>query len=541
MKARRVERALLSVYDKSGIVDFARGLDSLGIEIVSTGGTARTLREAGIPVLDISELTGFPEILDGRVKTLHPAVQAGILYRRDDPQHAATLRKHQLKPVDLVCVNLYPFERTVARPEGSFAEAMENIDVGGPTMIRAAAKNHAHVTAVIDPEDYPLVLEQLRSTGDTTPELRRRLARKVFARTAKYDAAIARYLSEQIGEKPPFLAVFGEKGAALRYGENPHQKGFVYARDDTVSPSLVAAEQLHGKQLSYNNYLDGDAALAAVGELAPQTAVAIIKHGDPCGYATGESVRRALESAWAGDPVSAFGSVIAFSRPVDGEAARFLQDRFVEVLIAPDFSPEALEILTRRQNVRLLRLAGEPRAAERGWNLRSIGGGILVQSRDAALLTQWMVPTEHVFPEVKRPLAEFGIRACKYVKSNAVVIVCEYEPGQFMLLGMGAGQPNRVDAVRKLALPRALENIGHMYEADAYGSSPQEFANRIMREAVLVSDAFFPFADSIEHAAQAGIRYIVQPGGSRRDEEVIAACDRFGIAMVFTGMRHFLH
>jgi len=541
MKGERIERALLSVHDKTGIVDFARGLAAAGIEIISTGGTARALREAGIPVADISELTGFPEILDGRVKTLHPAIHAGILFRRDDSSHAATLQKHQIRPVDLVCVNLYPFEQTVARPGVSFEEAMENIDIGGPTMVRAAAKNHAHVTVVIDPEDYPVVLEQVRSSGNTTLELRRRLARKVFARMAKYDAAIARYLSEQAGEEAPFLAVFGEKGTALRYGENPHQQGFVYAREDTVSPSLLEAEQLHGKQMSYNNYMDGDAALAAVSELAPHTAVAIVKHGNPCGYATGESVRRALEAAWAGDPVSAFGSVIAFSRAVDGEAAEFLQDRFVEVLIAPDFLPEALEILTRRQNVRLLKLPGPPRPAEAGWNLRSIGGGLLVQSRDTALIAQWMVPTEQVFPDVKRPLAEFGIRACKYVKSNAVVVVREYEPGQFMLLGMGAGQPNRVDAVRKLALARALQNIDNMYKADAYGSSPQEFANRIMREVVLVSDAFFPFADSIEHAAQAGIRYIVQPGGSRRDEEVIAACDRFGIAMAFTGIRHFLH
>jgi len=537
----RIQRALISVYDKTGVVEFARGLAEMGVEILSTGGTARALREAGVKIMEVSDFTGFPEMLDGRVKTLHPAIHAGILFRRDDPQHVAALEREGLKAVDLVCVNLYPFEETIARPGTTLDEAVEQIDIGGPTLIRAAAKNHRFVTVVIDPEDYPAVLEEIRRQGDTTEATRRRLARKVFVRMARYDAAIARYLCEQEGAEDAFLAVFGENGRRLRYGENPHQKGFLYAREDVVYPGLPDAEQLHGKEMSYNNYLDGDAALAAVSELLPEPAVAIIKHGNPCGYATGDTVAQALAAAWDGDPVSAFGSVIATTQTFDGEAARFLQDKFVELVIAPDFTAEALSILRKKANLRLLQLPAPPERAVGGWEIRGIAGGLLVQSRDTELTAQWMVPTEQVFPDLKRPLAEFGIRACKHVKSNAIVIVHEYQPGRYMLLGMGAGQPNRVDAVRKLALSRARENIERLYRSDAYGASPQEFANRIMREAVLVSDAFFPFADSIEHAAEAGIRYVVQPGGSRRDEEVIAACDRFGIAMAFTGMRHFLH
>lgn len=537
----RIERALISVYDKTGVVEFARALSALGVEIVSTGGTAAALRQAGIKLTEVSELTGLPEMLDGRVKTLHPAIHAGILFRRDDPEHQRTLKKHGLKPIDLVCVNLYPFEETVARPDVTEDEAVEKIDIGGPTLIRAAAKNYRYVTVVIDPADYVRVLDEVSQNGNTSETLRRELALKVFARTSRYDSAIAHYLCQQIRTECPYLAIFGENGRRLRYGENPHQKAFIYEREDVVYPTLLDAEQLHGKEMSYNNYLDGDAALLAVSELVPDPAVAIVKHGNPCGYATGDTIAEALKQAWAGDPVSAFGSVIACTQPFDAAAAQFLADKFVEVIIAPDFDPEALTLLKQKSNLRLLKLPAPPERPVGGWIVRSLAGGLLVQSRDTELVGQWMVPTEQVFPEAKRPLAEFGIKACKHVKSNAIVIVYEYRSGRFMLLGMGAGQPNRVDSVRKLAITRARENIELMYQKDAYGASPQEFASNILKEAVLVSDAFFPFADSVESAAQAGIRYIVQPGGSRRDEEVVAACDRYGIAMAFTGMRHFLH
>ena len=542
----KIQRALLSVTDKEGIVEFARALSQMGVEILSTGGTAKAIRDAGIPVKDISEFTGFPEMLDGRVKTLHPKVHGGLLYLRDNAEHEATTKKHNLLPIDLVCVNLYRFEATVSRPGVTFEEAIENIDIGGPSMLRSAAKNHRSVTVVSDPSDYKRVLDAMqKNDGDTTPELRRELAQKVYARTAQYDSAIASYLADQLPGKEgarPFVLAYSS-GARLRYGENPHQEAFFYKDAVANEPCIAHAEILHGKEMSYNNYVDGDAALEAVKELAGRPACAIVKHTNPCGFATGATLAEALEAAWAGDPVSSFGSVIAMTMSVDLATAEALKGRFVEALIAPDFAPDALEFLkSKSKDIRLLKLHRPMTPAFEGKALRQVNGGMLVQDRDVGEAENWSVPTEQSFPEEKRPLAEFGVKVCKRVKSNAIVIVREYKPGQFALLGMGAGQPNRVDSLKKLAVARARENIRLLMEhATRYGQNPKDLEYSIMGESVLVSDAFFPFPDNIDAAAEAGIRCIVQPGGSKRDEEVIAACDKYGIAMAITGVRHFLH
>jgi len=541
--AKKIERAILSVSDKTGIVEFARTLAGMEIELLSTGGTARAIREANIPVKDISEFTHFPEMLDGRVKTLHPKVHAGLLYMRNNHSHTAAMEKNMLVPIDLVCVNLYPFEETVAAPDVSLADAIENIDIGGPTMLRSAAKNMKWVTVVSDPADYRRVLEAIEeNNGNTTEELRTELGQKVFARVAEYNAAIARYLAEQspASNIPPFVAACSG-GTELRYGENPHQSAIFYKKPTATEACIAHTEVLHGKEMSFNNYVDGEAALEAVKELAGGPGVAIVKHTNPCGYAAGENLATALEAAWSGDPVSAFGSVIAVTETVDLETATCLKGRFVEALIAPGFDDDALEFLkAKSKNLRLLQLQHPMTSAQGGHEVKQINGGWLVQTRDTELLTRWITPTSAIFPDEKRALAEFGMKACKHVKSNAIILVREYAPGQFSVLGMGAGQPNRVDAVRKLAITKAEDNIALMYKEE-YGQSPKDFAERIISEAVLISDAFFPFADNIENAAKAGIRYIIEPGGSKRDEEVIAACDQYGIAMAFTGMRHFKH
>ena len=542
----KIQRALLSVSDKTGLVEFAGGLARLGVELLSTGGTAKALRAAGLTVRDVSDFTGFPEMLDGRVKTLHPKVHAGLLHLRDHPEHTATMARHGLQAIDLVCVNLYPFEATVAKPGVTFEDAIENIDIGGPTMLRSAAKNHRFVTVVTDPADYARVLAELGGPeGDTTPALRLELARKVFAQQARYDAAIAQYLSTQIeaaGAAAPLVLAL-PAGEKLRYGENPHQEAVFYKDPRAAEACVAHAEILHGKEMSYNNYVDGDAALEAVRDLCPAPACAVIKHNNPCGYATGRTLAEAFEAAWQGDIVSAFGSVIATSVPVDLATAKLTENRFIEVLIAPDYDADALEFLrAKSKNLRLLKLTAPLRPAGSCREVKQINGGLLVQDKDVETLAHWMNPTASPFPEEKRPLAEFGIKAGKFVKSNAIVIVREHAPGSFMLLGMGAGQPNRVDSLRKLAVPKAEENIARLFEASkSYGTSPKEFRDQIMRDCVLVSDAFFPFADNIDQAAEAGLRFVVQPGGSKKDEAVIAACDQYGIAMAVTGMRHFKH
>lgn len=539
-----IRRALISVWDKTGVVDLARALSEFGAELVSTGGTAKLLREAGLAVRDISDLTGFPEMLDGRVKTLHPKVHGGLLHLRGNAEHEATVKQHAIPPIDLVCVNLYPFEATVAKPDATFEEAIENIDIGGPAMIRSAAKNMCSVTVVTDPADYPRVIECLRANGgDTTEALRFELGRKAYARTAAYDAAISAWLAaRELRADAPLVRAWAS-GKRLRYGENPHQSAQFY-RDAAAPEACIAwADVLHGKEMSFNNYLDGDAALEAVREHCGAPAAAVIKHTNPCGCATGRTLAEALAMAWEGDPVSAFGSVIAVTEPVDLATAQVLKGRFVEALIAPDFAPDALDFLkSKSKDIRLLKLHRPLAPAGPKIVLRQINGGVLAQDADLGVVEHWVVPTETPFPDELRPLAEFGVKVCKHIKSNAIGVVHEYAPGLFTLLGMGAGQPNRVDSVRKLAAARVAENIARMYEKNGgYGKTPTEYQHAVIQRAVLVSDAFFPFPDNIQHAAELGIRFIVQPGGSVRDEEVIAACDRFGIAMAFTGMRHFRH
>lgn len=509
----KVQRALLSVSDKTGLVDLARGLAALGIEILSTGGTAAALREAGLAVTDVSAFTGHPEILDGRVKTLHPKVHGGILQRRNNPADLETCRQLGIPPLDLVCVNLYPFEQT---------PALENIDIGGPALLRSAAKNHADVIALCDPADYAPVLAALRAAGDLPLARRRALAQKVFARTAAYDAAIAVWLA---GAPAPALR--------LRYGENPHQTASF--RPDSPLPAeatLAAARILHGKEMSFNNYVDGEAALEAARDLHTAPAAVIIKHTNPCGAATGATLAEALAAAWEGDVVSAYGSVIALTRPVDLAAAQVLKGRFVEALIAPAFEPDALEFLqAKSKDIRLISL-DRPLAAPLPRKLvRQINGGTLVQDADVNAPEGWTVVTRAPFPASLRPVADFGIRVCKHLKSNAILLARAYAPGQHAVLGMGAGQPNRVDAMKKLALEKARENLARL------GLDPAQ----VLAKTVLVSDAFFPFPDNIEAAAAFGIRYIVEPGGSKKDAECIAACDAAGIAMAFTGCRHFLH
>jgi len=541
---RPIERALISVSDKAGIVEFAKDLHDLGVDLLSTGGTAKAIRDAGIPVRDVSEFTGFPEMLDGRVKTLHPKVHAGLLYMRGNEEHESTMNDHDLAPIDLVCVNLYPFEETVAKPDVSFDDAIENIDIGGPTMLRSAAKNMKDVTVITDPADYAVVIEEMKSNaGNTLPATRLCLGQKVFARVASYNGAIAAYLAEKVpvdGPAPFVMTLNDAEG--LRYGENPHQAATLYRSALGAEACIAHAEVLHGKAMSYNNYLDGHASLEAARELVGKPGASIIKHTNPCGFATGETLCQALEAAWAGDPVSAFGSVISVTVPVDLEAAEFLAPRFVEVIIAPDFTPEAFEKLSSKKNLRLLKLHAPFTPAVDAPTVRQIGGGILIQKRDNQVMDAWSVKSKAAFPGNMAALAEFGVRACKHVKSNAILLVREYAPGQFQTLGMGAGQPNRVDSVKKLAVARAKENIRLMHEAGEGGDLDLDaFTAKIMGEVILISDAFFPFADNIDAANEAGIRFIVEPGGSKKDQDVIDTCDKYGIAMAFTGMRHFLH
>ncbi len=520
--------ALLSVSDKTGLVPLARGLADLGYVLLSTGGTARALREAGLAVTDVSEFTGEPEILGGRVKTLHPKVHAGILRRRGNPDDDAICDAKQYPPIDLVCVNLYPFETD---------PRIEQIDIGGPTLLRAAAKNSDAVLPVCDPADYSAVLDALAGPAPVSPDFRRGLARKVFARISAYDAAIAAWFADA----SPAPAAPGASatvslpaGSPLRYGENPHQQA-VFVPDAPPPPvaNLATARVLHGKEMSYNNYVDADAALETVRELWDAPAAVVIKHNNPCGAATAPTLSEALAAAWEGDIVSAYGSVIALSRPVDLATAEVLKGRFVEALVAPAFEPDALEFLCAKSaQIRLVSLDAPLSAPAPRLLSRRINGATLWQTADADAPEQWDLVTTAPFPDALRPAARFGIRMCAHLKSNAILLaLATPDLRHASILGMGAGQPNRVDAMRKLALPKAEENRIRL------GIAPDDAAART----VLVSDAFFPFADNIEAAAAAGIRHIVAPGGSKRDAECIDACNQHGIAMVFTHCRHFLH
>jgi phosphoribosylaminoimidazolecarboxamide formyltransferase/IMP cyclohydrolase len=529
--AAPVRRALLSVYDKTGVVALAQGLRELGVELISTGGTARTLRDAGIELRTIEDFTGFPEIMDGRVKTLHPLLYGGLLARRDDPAHVHAAVAQGIVPIDLVCVNLYPFERTVARSGVSFQEAIENIDIGGPTMIRAAAKNHPYAAVLVEPAEYEEVLAELRaSDGLLSLPTRRRLAATAFACTARYDASISRWFAGQTFEGfPPTRAVAYEKVMDLRYGENPHQRAAFYSEVGASTHLLAGVHQLHGKELSFNNLLDLSAARSLVEEIgatnadsgpsAGSAAAAIIKHNNPCGCAVAESASEAYERAFACDPQSAFGGVIAVNRRVDKALALALGEQFVEVLLAPGYDGDALALLTQKKNVRLLELAGWP-AASVDTVAKPVLGGLLTQSPDVVTETRAQMqavtaqkPTEQQWEDLL-----FAWRVCRHVRSNAIVLASERAT-----IGVGAGQMSRVDSVR-ISVEKAR------------ASQPERLAG-----AALASDAFFPFADNIEVAAEAGVTSIIQPGGSVRDDEVIAAADAAGIAMVLTGVRHFLH
>jgi phosphoribosylaminoimidazolecarboxamide formyltransferase / IMP cyclohydrolase len=517
-----LKRALLSVSDKSGLVELARSLAGFGTELVSTGGTAKSLREAGLRVTEVSDYTGFPEMLDGRVKTLHPKVHGGILARRELPAHVQAMRAHDIPPIDLVAVNLYPFARTVARPGASLDEAIENIDIGGPALVRSAAKNYRDVAVVTDPADYPRLLAELESTqGAVGVELRFELAKKAFAHTAAYDSAIANYLgsldeNDRPGLFPRQLNLNFERVQQLRYGENPHQNAAFY-RDLGAAEGLIAsARQIQGKELSYNNIADADAAWECVKSFEHPACV-IVKHANPCGVAIGDSIAAAYGSAVATDPTSAFGGIIAVNRTLDAAAAEALSAQFVEVLIAPGVSADACALLARKPNIRVLEVNGE--GGRNAWDFKRVGGGLLVQDPDVAKVAaaDLRCVTRRAPNGAELEDLVFAWRVAKFVKSNAIVYC-----GAGRTLGIGAGQMSRVDSAR-IAATKA-QNAG----LSLAGS-------------VVASDAFFPFRDGIDVLAAAGARAVVQPGGSMRDEEVIAAADEQGIAMVFTGVRHFRH
>jgi len=508
-------RALLSVSDKSGLIPFAQRLTALNWELVSTGGTSRALRDAGLTVRDIADVTGFPEMLDGRVKTLHPVVHGGLLARRDIPEHMAAIGGHGIAPIDLVVVNLYPFRETAAKPNVQPGDVIEQIDIGGPSMLRAAAKNFGAVTVVVDPADYPAVLDALSGNGDAE-SLRRALARKVFEHTAAYDAAIAAWFAAQDDDRfPPRLTLSFERAQGLRYGENPGQAAAFYI--ERPGAGLGGLTQIGGKELSFNNLLDLEGALLATDPFAGEPACAIVKHTTPCGLATGASAVDAYKKALACDPVSAFGSVIAFTVPVDNEAAGAVASLFVECVVAPDFAPDALETLAAKKNLRVL--YGRARAERGALDYKRVRGGLLVQDRPPAALddTDWKTVTKRQPTEDERRDLLFAWRAVLSVKSNAIVLA-----RNGATIGIGAGQMSRVDAAF-LAVHKA-RGAGHETTGTALGS-----------------DAFFPFRDGIDQAAAAGVTAIVQPGGSVRDPDVIAAADEHGMAMVFTGQRLFRH
>ncbi|HEX3403354.1 MAG TPA: bifunctional phosphoribosylaminoimidazolecarboxamide formyltransferase/IMP cyclohydrolase [Acetobacteraceae bacterium] len=518
-----IRRALISVSDKAGLVAFAQALVAGGVQILSTGGSARTLREAGVPVTEVSEHSGFPEILDGRVKTLVPQIHGGILGRRDVPEHVAQMAQHGIAPIDLVAVNLYPFEATVAHGAAD-DECIENIDIGGPALIRAAAKNHDFVAVLTEPDQYDAVLDEIAQHGGTTRTLRRRLAGEAYARTASYDAAIAAWFAEQRGQAfPRRFSIAGMLRQTLRYGENPHQSAAFYVTGNR--PGVATALQMQGKELSYNNLADTDAAIECVAEFQAPT-VAIIKHANPCGVASAATLAEAWDLAFRCDPVSPFGGIVAVNRTLDGPAAEKIAAILTEVIVAPDADEAARAAVARRKNLRLLLTGGLPDPVAPGIAFRSLAGGFLAQTRDDGrigaadlrLMTQ-RAPTDAEMADLL-----FAFAVCKHVKSNAIVYARDGAT-----VGIGSGQPNRVDSAR-IAAWKAVE------AAKAAG-----LPEPLTRGSVVASDAFFPFADGLEAAVAAGATAVIQPGGSVRDKEVIAAADAAGIAMVFTGMRHFRH
>jgi len=521
----RIERALISVSDKEGLVELGKALAAHGVEILSTGGSAKALRDAGLTVVEVSDHTGFPEIMDGRVKTLQPSIHGGILARRTDAGHKKAMADHKIAGIDLVVVNLYPFEATVARG-ADFPTCVENIDIGGPALIRASAKNHDFVTIVVDPADYKPVLDELQANkGATTLALRRRLAAKAYARTAAYDSAIANWFARQEGETfPERLTIAAERVQTLRYGENPHQKAAFYS-DGSKRPGVATARMVQGKELSYNNIGDTEAAYECVAEFK-EPAVVVIKHANPCGVAVARNQHDAYLKAYACDPVSIFGGIVAVNTTLEAKTAEDLSKLFLEVVIAPDATPEALAILARKKNVRVLLAGTLPDPTTAGMTLRSVAGGYLFQTRDNGHVSKadLKVVTKRTPTAQELDDLLFAFTVCKHVKSNAIVYAKDGAT-----VGVGAGQMNRRDSSRIAAI-RAAESgeLAKLPQSPAIGS-------------VVASDAFFPFADGLLAAAEAGATAVIQPGGSMRDNEVIEAADKAGLAMVFTGMRHFRH
>ncbi|MFN3658614.1 MAG: bifunctional phosphoribosylaminoimidazolecarboxamide formyltransferase/IMP cyclohydrolase [Pseudolabrys sp.] len=525
---RRITRALLSVSDKTGLIDFAKTLAEYDIELVSTGGTARTLKETGLRVIDVAELTGFPEMMDGRVKTLHPNVHGGLLAIRANAEHAEAMRKHGIKPIDLLVVNLYPFEATVAKG-AAYDDCIENIDIGGPAMIRAAAKNHHDVAVVVEPTDYARVLAELaQHSGMVSLELRKALAAKAYARTAAYDAAISNWFAATLKDDAPDYRAFGGRLIQpLRYGENPHQSAAFYKTPE-MRFGVASARQVQGKELSYNNINDTDAAYECVAEFDPARTAAcvIVKHANPCGVAEGASLLDAYKKALACDSTSAFGGIVALNRKLDAEAAKAIVEIFTEVIIAPDADEEAIKLVAAKKNLRLLLTGGLPNPREKGLTVKSVAGGLLVQSRDNAVVDDMALKTVTKRAPTEKELADlrFAFRVAKHVKSNTIVYAKD-----LATVGIGAGQMSRVDSAR-IAARKAQDAAREL-----------KLAAPMTKGSVVASDAFFPFADGLLVAIEAGATAVIQPGGSMRDNEVIEAADKHGIAMVFTGTRHFRH
>jgi phosphoribosylaminoimidazolecarboxamide formyltransferase/IMP cyclohydrolase len=525
---RRITRALISVSDKTGLIDFARGLSSHGVELVSTGGTAKAIKDAGLAVKDVSELTGFPEMMDGRVKTLHPKVHGGLLAIRDNKEHAAAMDTHGIRPIDLLVVNLYPFEATVAKG-ADYDDCIENIDIGGPAMIRAAAKNHGDVAVVVEPEDYAALLAELAAnSGSTTLKLRKKLAAKAYARTASYDAAISNWFAKELDDSAPSFRAFGGKLAeALRYGENPHQSAAFY-RTPEQRFGVATARQVQGKQLSYNNINDTDAAYECIAEFDPQRSPAcvIVKHANPCGVAEGATLVEAYRKALACDPTSASGGIVAVNGTLEADAARAITEIFTEIIIAPHATDEAIAIVAAKKNLRLLLAGGLPDPRAKGLTVKSVAGGLLVQSRDNAVADDMQLKTVTRRAPTEAELADlcFAFRVAKHVKSNTIVFAKDRAT-----IGIGAGQMSRVDAAR-IAVRKAEDAAKEL-----------NLPEPLTRGSVVASDAFFPFTDGLLVAIEAGATAAIQPGGSMRDNDIIKVADEHGIAMVFTGVRHFRH
>ncbi|MFP5381946.1 MAG: bifunctional phosphoribosylaminoimidazolecarboxamide formyltransferase/IMP cyclohydrolase [Gammaproteobacteria bacterium] len=518
----KIQRALLSVSDKTGLIDFARALANAGVELLSTGGTAKAIRDAGLPVIDVSEYTGFPEMLDGRVKTLHPKVHGGILGRRDLTDHVATMQQHGIPNIDLVCVNLYPFVATVSKPH-TLDDAIENIDIGGPAMVRSSAKNYRFVAIVTDPADYPKLVEEMSANGGAlTDATRFGLAKKAFSHTAEYDSAISNYLTalNDAGENELFgerLNLNFTRAQTCRYGENPHQAGAFYVEANAPAGTISTARQIQGKELSYNNIADTDAALECIKQFDAAPACVIVKHANPCGVAYGANLMEAYDRAYKTDPESAFGGIIAFNGRLDGAtAAAIVERQFVEVIIAPEVSPEASAAVAAKKNVRLLE-CGKWAGAVAQLDMKRVAGGLLVQNADVLLNAELKVVTQRAPTEKEMDDLLFAWRVAKFVKSNAIVYAKDR-----MTVGVGAGQMSRVNSARIAAIKA-------------------EHAGLAVPGSAMASDAFFPFRDGIDNAAAAGIKAVIQPGGSMRDDEVIAAANEHGLAMVFTGTRHFRH